>query len=247
MNTFLQRIPPVVLNLLAINLILLGVTALVPSLGLKLDTLFALHYFSSPGFNPLQLITYMFLHSGFMHFFFNMFALVMFGAVIERAMGSYRFLFYYISCGIVAGLVQMGVFAIMISKYHDIYSPEQYNYIITEGWNLIKQGYNYSDPTAGTLNQLVNMSMVGASGAVYGVILAFGMLFPNQPIYLFFIPVPIKAKWIVIAYAVIELTSGLGNMVDNVAHFAHLGGMLAGVALILYWKHRGVFNNRWFF
>ena len=156
-------------------------------------------------------------------------------------------MFYYITCGIVAALVQMGVFAIMIDKYHSIFSDAEFNEIVSRGWSLMKQGYNFTDPTLGTLNALVNTPMVGASGAVYGVILALGMLFPNQPIYIMFIPIPIKAKWIVIAYAVIELTSGLGNMVDNVAHFAHLGGMIAGVALILYWKKKGVFNNHWFF
>lgn len=249
MNSFLSRIPPVVKNLFIINLIMLIVMEILPGFGQKLENVLALHYFTSPGFNPAQLVTYMFLHSGFMHFFFNMFALVMFGALIERAMDSKRFLFYYISCGIVAGLVQMGVFAIMIHQYEGMFTPDECDYIIRQGWEFMKHGVMppWPDPTVSMLNSLVNTPMVGASGAVYGVILAFGMLFPNQPIYLFFIPMPIKAKWIVIGYAVIELTSGLGNTVDNVAHFAHLGGMLAGVALILYWKHKGVFNNRWFF
>lgn len=246
MNNFFKRIPPVVLNLFVINLIMLGVTSLIPGFGQRVENLLALHYFSSPGFNPFQLISYMFIHSGFTHFFFNMFALVMFGSVIERAMGSNRFLFYYISCGIVAAFVQLGVFAIMLSKYHQMFTPEQFDAIVREGWNAMKQGYNFTDPTLGAINALVNSPMVGASGAVYGVILAFGMLFPNQPIYLYF-AVPVKAKWIVIAYAAIELFTGLGNKVDNVAHFAHLGGMIAGVILILYWKKKGVFNNHWFF
>ncbi|MDO4320301.1 MAG: rhomboid family intramembrane serine protease [Bacteroidales bacterium] len=247
MQSFFSRIPPVVKNLLIINVIMWAVPMFVPSLGRSLENLLALHYFSSPGFNPAQLFTYMFLHSGFMHLFMNMFALVMFGAPIEWAMGARRFLFYYITCGIVAALVQMGVFAIMIDKYHTIFTDAEFNEVINRGWSLMKQGYNFTDPTLGTLNALVNTPMVGASGAVYGVILALGMLFPNQPIYIMFVPIPIKAKWIVIAYAVIELSSGLGNMVDNVAHFAHLGGMIAGVALILYWKKKGVFNNHWFF
>ena len=88
--------------------------------------------------------------------------------------------------------------------------------------------------------------MVGASGAIYGIILAFGMLYPNQPIYLYF-AIPIKAKWLVLGYGILELSYGLGSMTDNVAHFAHLGGMIAGVILILYWKKKGVFNNHWFF
>lgn len=247
MQSFISRIPPVVRNLLFINVILWLVPALIPSVGRAADTYASLHYFSSPGFNPVQLFTYMFLHSGFMHLFFNMFALVVFGGPIEWAMGSRRFLFYYITCGVVAGLIQMGVFAILIHKYTLMFTPDEFHDIIVRGWQLMKEGYNFSDPTLGTLNALVNTPMVGASGAVYGVILALGMLFPNQPMYIFFIPAPVKAKWIVIGYAVIELTQGLGNMVTNVAHFAHLGGMVAGVALILYWKKKGVFNNHWFF
>lgn len=244
---FLQRIPPVVRNLLIINVILWAVPAFIPSLGRTMENYLALHYFTSPGFNVAQLVTYMFLHAGLGHLFFNMFALVVFGAPIEWTMGSRRFLFYYITCGIVAGLVQMGVFAVMIDKYTTMFSAAEYDEIIRRGWELMRQGYNFTDPTLGTLNALVNTPMVGASGAVYGVILALGMLFPNQPMYLFFIPYPIKAKWLVIGYAVIELAQGMGNMVTNVAHFAHLGGMIAGVVLILYWRRRGVFNNHWFF
>lgn len=247
MNSFFSRIPPVVKNLLIVNIIFWVVPAFIPSLGATLEKYLALHYFTSPGFQPIQLISYMFLHSGFTHLFFNMFALVVFGGPIEWAMGWKRFLFYYLTCGIVAALVQMGVFGIMIHKYTEILTSEEYHEVITRGWQLIQQGYNFTDPTYGTLNALVNQPMVGASGAVYGVILAMGMLFPNQTFYLFFIPYPIKAKWLVIGYAVIELVQGLGNYVSNVAHFAHLGGMIGGVLLILYWKKKGVFNNHWFF
>lgn len=240
-------LPPVTKNLLIINVLIWAVTLFVPSLDSTFSRYAALHYFTSPGFNVAQLLTYMFIHANFAHLFFNMFGLAMFGGIIERSMGSARFLFYYISCGIVAALVQMGAYAVMIHHYAELVTPADYDYIISEGWRLISHGYNFTDPTAGTLNALVNGPMVGASGAIYGVILAFGMLFPNQPVYLFFIPVPIKAKWLVLGYGVLELTMGLGNTVDNVAHFAHLGGMIAGVLLILYWKRRGVFNNHWFF
>lgn len=243
-------LPPIVKNLLIINVIITLAMIVAPSLEASLNRLCALHYFSSPGFNPAQLVTYMFLHANLTHLFFNMFALVMFGGIIERAMGSARFLTYYLACGIMAALIQMGVYAAMLSHYQALVSPEDYQHIISEGWNVIQSGMNFVDPTAGTINALVNGSMVGASGAIYGVILAFGMLFPNQPLYLFFIPVPIKAKWMVFGYGLIELASGLSTVTsstDNVAHFAHLGGMIAGVILILYWKKKGVFNNRWFF
>lgn len=241
------QLPPVTKNLLIINIIIWAATLFLPSLDTALSRYAALHFFTSPGFNVAQLFTYMFVHANFTHLFFNMFALVMFGGLIERSMGSARFLFYYISCGLIAGLCQMGVYAIMIHKYAALIPAADYQMIIRQGWETMNHGMNFSDPTLGTLNALVNGPMVGASGAIYGVILAFGMLFPNQPVYLFFIPVPIKAKWLVIGYGVLELTMGLGNMVDNVAHFAHLGGMIAGVILILYWKKKGVFNNHWFF
>lgn len=236
-------LPPIVKNLLIINIIIWAAMALVPTLEVNLVRYCGLHYFLSPGFNVAQLVTYMFIHANFTHLFFNMFALFIFGGIIERSMGSGRFLFYYISCGIVAALVQMGVYAILIHQYAQMFSPQDFQDIIRYGWS----GAFFYDPSAQMLNALVNGPMVGASGAIYGVILAFGMLFPNQPVYLFFIPVPIKAKWLVIGYGILELVSGLGNTVDNVAHFAHLGGMIAGVILILYWKKKGVFNNRWFF
>ena len=243
----IQNMPPVVKNITILCVIIWLAMALVPVLDSSLTRWCGLHYFSSPGFNLAQLFTYMFLHAGFTHLFFNMFALVMFGGIIERTMGSQRLLFYYISCGLFAALVQMGAYAVALIPYHDMFNPEQWHQIIRQGWELVQTGYNFADPTLGRINSLVNGPIVGASGAIYGVILAFGMLYPNQPIYLFFIPVPIKAKYMVIGYGLLELSLGLGSVSDNVAHFAHLGGMIAGVALILYWKKKGVFNNHWFF
>lgn len=246
-SSIIGRIPPVTKNLLAINILIWAIMALLPKVGHALDAQLALYYIESPAFKPFQLITYMFLHSGFTHLFFNMFALWMFGSVIERALGSKRFLIYYLSCGFGAALIQEGVFAIMIAKYHSIFTPEEFELIVKRGLNLIQTGYNYTDPSAGALNALVNGQVVGASGAIYGVLLAFGMLFPNQPIYLMFIPIPIKAKWMVLGYGVLELFLGISGAASNVAHWAHLGGMLIGVFMILYWKKRGDLNNRWYF
>lgn len=248
MYRIFANMPPVTKNLLIINVIIWAAMSLVPAIDSRLTQWCAMHYVTSPGFNVAQIITYMFLHGSFMHLFFNMFALVMFGGIIERAMSSKRFLFYYISCGIFAALVQIAAYAVALHKYNAMFSPAEMHQIIDYGWKLSLQRLNYGDPTLGVINSLVNSPMVGASGAVYGIILAFGMLFPNQPIYLMFIPIPIKAKWIVIAYGIIELTYGIGGSVTStVAHFAHLGGMIAGIFLILYWKKKGVFNNHWFF
>lgn len=243
-----QNMPPVTKNLLILNVLFWAVMALVPSIDTRLTQWCALHYFTSPGFNVAQLFTYMFLHANFTHLFFNMFMLVMFGGIIERSMGSARFLFYYVSCGLFAALIQMGVYAVMLSQYYDMYTHEDMQLIINKGWEILQDGMTYTDPTWARINSLVNGPMVGASGAIYGVLLAFGMLYPNQPLYLMFIPIPIKAKWIVVGSGALELLLGISNnAADNVAHFAHLGGMIAGVLLILYWKKKGVFNNHWFF
>lgn len=239
------NLPPVTKNLLIINILIFFAGVIIPGMEQSLNKLAALHYFSSPGFNVAQLFTYMFLHGSFTHLFFNMFALVMFGKIIEQVMGSSRFLIFYISCGIFAALCQMGVNAIQVHQAAQIFSPEEYDYIIREGWNNIINNYQFVDPDAAYLNSLVNGSTVGASGAIYGILLAFGMFFPNQHIYLYML-LPIKAKWLVIGYGILELATGISNSSDGVAHFAHLGGMIAGLILILYWRKKGIFRNRWF-
>jgi len=161
----------------------------------------------------------MFMHGSFAHIFFNMFALWMFGNSIENAWGPKRFLIFYMVCGIGAGLIQELVQYIQL---HDII--EHYQYI------------NLGQKTV-TVEEYLNMlTTVGASGAVYGILLAFGMMWPNSRIYIYF-AIPVKAKWFVIIYGVIELFSGFSS-VDNVAHFAHVGGMLFGLALILYWRYK---------
>lgn len=239
--------PPVVKNLLIINVLVWLFMALIPAAGRVLDHYLALYYFSSPAFQPYQLFTYMFLHGNFMHLFFNMFALFIFGKTIEMAMGSSRFLFYYVSCGICAALVQMAVFAIYIHNLEGLLPADVVSQVVEQGYGILQRGYNYTDPDCATLNAFINTPMVGASGAIYGVLLAFGFLFPNVPVYIFFIPVPVKAKWLIIGYFAIELIYGISGSADGVAHFAHLGGMIFGFLILLYWKKKGIFNNHWFF
>lgn len=242
-DTF-RNLPPVTKNLLVINVIIWAFLNLVPSsTALKTEQIGALHYFTSSEFNPAQLITYMFMHKDFFHLFFNMFALFMFGMIIERVVGSARFLFYYMSCGIGAALIQMGVFAVMISHIEGQYPADMVSAIMEQikfqGSQLIAQNLNWQGP-AGELNALINVPVIGASGAIFGVLLAFGFMFPRQPLYMMFIPVPIQARWFVTGYAVIELLMGISNRSgDNVAHFAHLGGMLVGLLILLWWRHKG--------
>ena len=210
--------------------------------GFDIEKFGALHYFEASDFNPVQLITYMFMHADFTHFFFNMFALFMFGTTIERTLGQTRFLFYYISCGLGAAIIQEitwyftweSIFTMPLANQNAI-SLEEMSQAIAQA-----QAMGIDMPF---LNQLLT---VGASGAVYGILLAFGMIFPNQPIYMMFIPVPIKAKYFVIGYGAIELLYGLSMANDGVAHFAHLGGMLFGLLMILYWKRKGIINGNYF-
>ena len=236
-----KNMPVVTKNLIIINvLVWVAMAVLGPRLDLNVENYLGLHYFSSTLFNPAQLLTYMFLHANFMHLFFNMFALFMFGIVLERVLGSKRFLFYFISCGIGAGLIQEGVYAWYINDLLNQLPDSVLGIIDDQGVKIIQQGMNYVDPQMGELNALFNGCTIGASGAVYGILLAFGVLFPNQPIYLMIIPIPIPAKYFVIGYGLIEFYQGFYHSGgDNVAHFAHLGGMLFGLIMILYWKKKG--------
>lgn len=247
MERFWNRIPPVTKNLLIINVLVWLAMMILPG---KFDSAVthscALHYFSSPDFKPWQMLTYMFMHStmGITHVLFNMFGVVMFGSVLEQVFGSKRYLFFYLTVGIGAALVQEGIYAIWI---HNLAGklPEgmTLSMISEEGGRLFRQGMNWSDPTLGQLNILINTPTVGASGALYGVLLGFAMLFPNMPLYFFFIPVPIKAKWMVLGYGVLELFFGVTGLQAGVAHFAHLGGMLVALLLILYWRKKGEIRN----
>ena len=223
--------PTVTKNLLIINILFFLGTFVASSYGINLNYLLGLHYFQSDHFNIAQVFSYMFMHGGFSHLFFNMFALWMFGRILERVWGPQRFLIYYLVCGIGAGLVQELVqfFEIQahLSTLHA--QADMMGYTLTK--DIIQQLYNAIPST------------VGASGAVYGILLAFGMLFPNERLFIIPFPFPIKAKYFVVGYAIIELFAAVGNNPnDNVAHFAHLGGMIFGLLLILYWRKKG--NDR---
>lgn len=219
--TGFRVLPPVVKHLLIINVLLYLATFTMNRFQIDLTDYLGLHFFKASDFRAYQLITYMFMHGNFEHLFFNMFALWMFGNTLENIWGSKRFLWFYMLCGIGAGLCQE-----VVQYIQYVTTLAQYDSVNFGGGQVI--------PMANYLNML---NTVGASGAIYGLLLAFGMMFPNSMIYLYFF-VPIKAKWFVIGYAVIELVSGfIGG--GNVAHFAHLGGMLFGLILILVWKKKG--------
>jgi len=218
-------LPLVVKNLLIINGIFFLATITSDMVWhVDLAQYLGLHYIGASDFRPYQFVTYMFMHGNFAHIFFNMFALWMFGNTLENAWGSKRFLIFYFVCGIGAGLTQE---LVQYIQFRDI--VENYQYV---------RFNNTSVPVDEYLNMLTT---VGASGAVYGILLAFGMMWPDSRIYIYF-AIPIKAKWFVLIYGLIELFSGFSS-VDNVAHFAHVGGMLFGLALILYWRYKETGKN----
>ena len=218
-----RNIPTVTKNLLIVKLLaFIAQWILNPSNPEQstLANLGGLHFFMASDFHLFQFITYQFLHGGFTHLFLNMFALWMFGRVMENVWGPRKFLYYYLVCGIGAGIMQE---------------------IAQLGTYYVEGLYAYDQVNMGTAilttGQYLNLwNTVGASGAVYGILLAFGMTFPNERIFIFPIPIPIKAKWFVIGYVALELYSSVSSSMDGVAHVAHLGGMLFGLLLILYWR-----------
>ena len=223
----MNNLPPITKNLLIINVLCYFGIIVARRYGLDLDSVLGLHFFLASDFKLYQLFTYMFMHANLEHIFFNMFAVWMFGRTLEMVFGSKRFLTYYLVCGIGAGIVQEVI-------QYVFYATELVRYdSVNIGVEIV--------PMAEYLNF---MTTVGASGAVYGILLAFGMLFPNSQMFVFPLPFPIKAKFFVIGYAVIELFLGVGQTGDGVAHFAHLGGMIFGFLLIMYWRKKSKNNGQ---
>jgi membrane associated rhomboid family serine protease len=228
MNMF--KIPTVTKNLLIINFVAFIAMYFLKSF--NLNNVLGLHFIFAPDFHFYQLFTYMFMHANFQHIFFNMFALWMFGCVVENVWGGKKFLFYYFACGIGAGLFQ------------ELAQVVQFYFIASEqiqGFTLLEM----STVIANSGDVLNQWTTVGASGAIYGILLAFGMIFPEERIFIFPLPIPIKAKWFVIFYVAVEVVSALSSPGDGVAHLAHLGGMLIGFFMIRYWrKHPGTANRQ---
>jgi len=222
-------LPDVVKNLLIINGLLFLATISLNNIGIDLVKILGLHQFQSPNFKPHQIITHLFMHGNISHLLMNMFALWMFGKILENIWGAKRFLTYYIITGIGAAILHL-----LVSQYQILQLSSEYPELLSIALDgLYRQGNSESLK----LTQLILTPTVGASGAVFGILLAFGMLFPNTQLFLLFPPIPIKAKFFVIFYGLFELYLGImNNPNDNVAHFAHLGGMLFGYLLIKYWR-----------
>ena len=210
-NNFISQIPTVTKNLVAIN-ILMFIATLVNENFMVAN--FAMFYPASPFFKPWQILTHMFMHGGFWHIFFNMYSLLMFGSILERSLGPKKYLIFYFMTGLGAVALHTGVEWLQARVF------------IANG---IAQAYQ----------QLLVTPTLGASGAIYGVLIGFAMLYPQARLTLIFPPIPMTAKWLVIIFAAIELFSGINGIQDGVAHFAHLGGMLFGWLLIRWWRKHG--------
>jgi len=261
-------LPPGVKNLLIINTLVFLATIIFAKTGsYDLTRWLGLHYMSAPDFRVWQFVTYMFMHANFSHLFFNMFALWMFGAAVENTWGTKRFLIYYFITGLGAALVhylitflQIHPMMALLNQFLNDPSLETYRYLAENAKDarfheMLRNNLMVLQQNPGSLDEIVNITanardmylnsfnIIGASGAVYGVLLAFGMLFPNDYIYLYFM-LPIKAKWFVIIYGVIELATGLSTS-DGVAHFAHLGGMIFGLLVILLWRRNERNHDGW--
>lgn len=261
----MRNLTPVVKNLIIINAALLLLTTLLEHTGVSLVRYLGLFYPSSEYFMPHQLVTHMFMHGGLMHIFFNMYALWMFGSTLEQVWGGKRFLFYYFVTGLGAAAlhtfvswveishVQRAATALMNTLTPDAFEEfvvRHFSRMVDAGeldafvsrWSLMPNSPAMAAQAEAEVGNLIrsmmNIPTVGASGAVFGVLLAFGMLFPNTQLMLIFPPIPIRAKYFVLGYGVLELALGVSNQGSNVAHFAHVGGMLFGFLLIKYWQKK---------
>ncbi|WP_034920539.1 rhomboid family intramembrane serine protease [Gillisia sp. CAL575] len=244
------RITDTVKVLIIINVIFFAGTMLV---GDQVYQLFSLWFFQNDNFGIWQVVTHMFMHGSFMHILFNMYALWAFGSPIEQMLGKNKFIFFYFSCGIGAAIIHS-----LVNYFH---VESGYNALVDAGMNpmdiqqLLETGqYNtsilgsVSKDTLESMFTAYNTPAVGASGAIYGVLVAFGMLFPNVELFLLFVPVPIKAKIFIPILIAIDLFSGVTGYSlfgGGIAHFAHVGGALFGFIMMWYWKKNQFEQNRW--
>jgi membrane associated rhomboid family serine protease len=228
---------PVVKNLIFINILMLLAYYAVGSIfDINLNRTLGLYFPLSEQFKPIQIVVHMFLHADFWHLFFNMFALYMFGQVLEQVWGPKRFLIYYFVCGLGAAVTHETVIAFQYVHLAQALTPENLQLVLNEGTTYLNQGKVFTDPNMESLQILLNTPTIGASGAIFGVLLAFGVLFPNTQLMLLFPPIPIRAKYFVMIYGGIELYMAIKQPGSSIAHAAHLGGMLFGYILIRIWR-----------
>jgi len=237
-GNFLQYLPVVTKILLGLNIAVFILASIFP----VLNQILALHYFESPLFVIHQTVSHIFMHSGIAHLLFNMYALVMFGSVIEKQLGTQKFCLLYFFSAIGAFFLHMGIIWWQLADV----PVEVLSIIQTQGAEIIVNGQNYIDEFLGSTNIKYNGALVGASGAIMGLLVSFGILYPNTKLQLIFLPIPVKAKYFMPIIMLIELLLGVGDFQwDNIAHFAHLGGAITGALLLAFWiKKRDVVISR---
>ncbi|MFV0521569.1 MAG: rhomboid family intramembrane serine protease [Mangrovibacterium sp.] len=234
-NAFSQT-PMVVKNIILINIMMFLLTIVLGFKHVDLNRILGLYYIGSSNFQPFQIVTHMFMHGGLAHIFFNMYALWMFGRVLESVWGPKRFFVFYFITGLGAAALHMFAMYVEFHLLANKMDAHSVNMVLQQGAEIYSQGKNYTNPLMAQLNLLLNTPTVGASGAIFGVLLGFGMLFPNTQLLLLIPPMPIKAKYFVMIYGALELYLGFARSGGNVAHFAHVGGMIFGYILIRYWN-----------
>ncbi|MDX1652496.1 MAG: rhomboid family intramembrane serine protease [Brumimicrobium sp.] len=245
MNNLLGNMPPVVKNLLILNVVMFIVTVLGEMQGINMTQLLGGYVFNSPFFEPYQIVSHFFMHGGFFHIFFNMFALVIFGSALEQVWGPKRFFIFYVATAVGAFLLHQFIGYLEVQSIEDKLLEAGYNlYDLRDRIVELRTGQISTFETIHGTNDLVtdyiagiSVPVVGASGAVYGVLVGFGYLFPNTRLMLLFPPIPIKAKWLVLIMVGIALLNSLESRPgDNIAHLAHLGGAIVGFIIVLIWQ-----------
>ena len=240
-NSYIN-LAPVTKHLLIINVLCFAATYLLPKIGVDMYSLFALHYWKASDFHLYQVVTYMFLHGGLQHIFFNMFAVYMFGQTIEYALGAKKYLILYFAAGIGAALLQELTWIWEVREFA-AETARVYSEFSTAGGVMLPDGtllQSIDEYASWVGEQYSQLLTVGASGAVFGLLVAYAMLYPDSLMYVMFVPVPVKAKYVMVGYAAIELFAGVANFSwDNIAHFAHLGGAIVGFLLIWFWRKKG--------
>ncbi|MFK8058383.1 MAG: rhomboid family intramembrane serine protease [Saprospiraceae bacterium] len=233
MKDILERTTPTVKVLLAINVLMFVLTWIMP----QMSDVLALHYYESPLFKPFQLVSHFFMHGGLGHIAFNMYALVMFGAVVERMIGAQKFLTLYVLSAVGAFALHMLVVNYQVSGF----SSEVLAEVSTQGAEILANGQNYTDEFLGKANLKFNGAMLGASGAIMGILAAFGVMYPNAKLGVIFLPFSLEAKYFIPILIVVEIFLGVKEFSwDNIAHFAHIGGAIVGFGLMMMWKKRDV-------
>lgn len=232
----MNRLTEAIKHLIILNVIFYVATYYLVEKGLMVE-FFAMFSTESPNFRIWQLLTSMFMHGSFMHIAFNMFALWMFGSVLEGVWGMKKFLTFYFLTGVGSAALYLFIKYFQINAIIGDYTDQEINLILTEGADIILSGKNYVDARLGLLNELVNVPTLGASGAIAGLLMAFGILFPNTELMLIFLPIPIKAKYFIPLLIIYELSMEFAAFSwDNIAHLGHLSGMAIGFIIMRYWK-----------